>query len=542
MVATPTFTPYSTLTRMMGKSPDWWPESERERLGSYDKYDELYWNDPTEYALRVLEDEEAIHVPNARTIVDTTAHYLLKGLKITPKKGPDEEMLTAFLKRERFYSRFKGAKKTGIARGDFAFHITGDPLKKEGSRLTMEPIHPGMVWKEEDPEEPGEFSRMHLFDVIEMEEGNGAQKEIKERVRVLTYERFRAGTEENAGDTAQVWREEKIYEMEPAWYGPDAEVHSTLLEREMLDPLIENFPVYWFNNIEWGDQLYGSSELRGLEFLDWAVSQGTTDLQASVGLDGLGVYATDGGRPVDDAGNERDWEVAPGKVMEVPAGAYFRRVEGIGSITPGMDLVKYLEQKMYQSTAMTDVSLGQIDVAEAQSGIALAIKFLPTLAKLEDRDTAAIEILQQMFFDLKAWFQVYESYTFSADVEVSIDKAKLPTNRVDVLNELNNMIDRKIISRKTYREIANEQLGYSIPADEDDQLIKEAQIFQVLSPEEGTNPAEQNQAGNKPTTSSDRSNNGGNVDKAANQSNNGNRPNESSGTEAGQSPSRQTKS
>jgi len=37
------------------------------------------------------------------------------------------------------------------------------------------------------------------------------------------------------------------------------------------------------------------------------------DQEAALSLEGLGVYATDGGRPV-EAGVETDWEVSPGKV------------------------------------------------------------------------------------------------------------------------------------------------------------------------------------------------------------------------------------
>jgi len=254
----------------------------------------------------------------------------------------------------------------------------------------------------------------------------------------------------------------------------------------------------------------------------------------ALALEGLGVYATDGGRPVDDDGTDSVWEVAPGKVMEVPVGSYFRRVEGVGSITPMMEQLKYLESKMFGAAGMTDVALGQVDVQVAQSGIALAIKFMPTLARIEDRDTSFKEVLQQMFHDLKAWFEVYDPGSAIPSVDVLIDKSKLPVNRTERLNELNNMIDRKIISIRTYRdEIA--KLGITIPADEDQQIAKEAkeavERAQQAMPPGSPQNGDEGGAGSAPNTSADGSNTD-NVDNSSNSSNNRNRPNESSGTEA----------
>jgi hypothetical protein len=156
----------------------------------------------------------------------------------------------------------------------------------------------------------------------------------------------------------------------------------------LLPPSITTIPVYWFKNIDWEGQKFGSSELRGFEGLLRGVSQAGTDQSAALSLEGLGVYATDGGRPVDESGTETDWEVAPGKVMEVPTGSYFRRVEGLGSLKPSMDHINYLESKLREAGGLSDVALGRVDVQTAQSGIALAIKFMPTLAKIEERDQA----------------------------------------------------------------------------------------------------------------------------------------------------------
>lgn len=542
------FTPWSSLDQMLGKLPPWWPAEEQQRIASYEKYDQMYWNDPTQYAIRVLEDEQPLYVPNARVIVDTTAQWLMKGLKVIADHGSGQELrqerLDGFLKRERFYSKFNINKQAGITRGDSAFHITADPSKPPGSRISIDTLHPGMVWRVPDDDDPDKIVRIHVVD--QWIDPNDPAQEVK--IRKLTYEKVGSGHEDYTG-SQRIFREEAIYKLDGEkgmWFGPTPELVKQILPREPLPENITQFPVYWIPNIDWESQLYGSSELRGLEFLEWAVSQGATDTQMALALEGLGVYATDGGRPVDDRGREVDWEIQPGGVMEVPAGSYFRRVEGVGSITPMMEQLKYLESKMYAATGMTDVALGQVDVQVAQSGIALAIKFMPTLARIEPRDTAYKELLAQFFFDLVNWHDAYEEGEFKIfpSCHIHIAESKLPINRTEKLNELNNMLDRNIISRAFYRrEMHN--LGYVIPDNIDEDIRKEkeadAKLAALTAPPGLQQNAEKAAAGEKPITNANGGNNDSDVDNNGNRSNNRSRPNESSGTEATQTPQRQTR-
>lgn len=549
------FTPWSSLDNMLGKLPAWWPEEEQQRIASYEKYDQMYWNDPTQYAIRVLENEQPIYVPNARVIVNTTAQYLMKGLELvaassgdkpTPATSQDEEndttlsqlspaqrSLENFMRRERIKSKINTNKQAGVTRGDSAFHITADPDKEGGSRISIDTLHPGMVWRVTDDDDPDKIIRIHL--VEQFVKPNDPSEEVF--IRKLTYHKIDKGHEDYAGKQ-RIAREEALYKLsgdKGFWFGPTPQRVKEILKYELLPEQITQFPVYWFNNIEWESQFYGSSDLRGLEYLEWAVSQGTTDTQMALALEGLGVYATDGGRPVNDKGQETDWEVVPGGVMEVPSGSYFRRVEGVGSITPMMDQLSYLEQKMFAASGMTDVALGQVDVQVAQSGIALAIKFMPTLARIENRDTSYVEVQQQMWHDLRSWFEAYDAEFQIPEVDVLIAKSKLPVNRVETLNELNNMYDRKIISRKYYRERAAE-LGYLIPANEDETILKEAKVASEINalaaPPGLQDNAQAAAAGQKPITTANGANNE-NVDKSGNSSNNQSRPNESAGTEAG---------
>jgi hypothetical protein len=531
------FTPYSTAKPFLSaENIQWIPEEDRDRAASYIKYDEMYWNDDTQFLIRVLEEEYPIYIPNARTIVDTTSYYLLKGLQITvddPEKHvPLADALKAFMDRELFYSRFHTAKHAGVARGDFCLHMTANSLKAPGSRLALNSVDPGNVILVFDDDDITQLIRIHLVDLWV----DPSDTQHKQRVKKLTYEY------EGEGEARKIIRSEGIYEMETNWWGDRPKLLKQTIPKGPLPPEIHTFPLYWFQNMSWEGQQYGSSELRGFERALQGVSQATTDQAAALALEGLGVYATDGGRPVDDQGREVDWEVAPGKVMEVPTGSYFRRVEGLSTLKPSMDHINYLESKLREAGGLSDVALGRVDVQTAQSGIALAIKFIPTLAKIEERDTAGLGRLKQLFYDWQnCWYPSYEGSLLDGEV-IPVIGEKLPQDRVATVNELNNMLDRKVISIQFYRQ-RMQMLGYEFPDDIqqqiDDEQEKAAEQAAAFAPPGLQQNAQDAATGKIPPPPGQGGN--GTRPSSGNRSNNKNRPNESKGTETGQSLSRQAR-
>lgn len=548
--ASPVFTPWSSTRLIVSNKdrPSWWPEEDQDRIASYDKYDQLYWNDPTQYVLRVLDQEQPLYIPSARKIVDTTSHYYLKGLELkipTPEKNQELKLaLDSFVRRERFMSRFGTAKHSGVARGDYAMHMTADPDKDPGTRLSLTDLDPATVRIVVDEDDREKVLEVQIVNEIFLPEEPG-----KLRVHLLRYWYTWSNADAQTG-TRTVNRSEGIYEIgdqkEEKWWTEGRVQVQSLLNDEELDARINTIPVYWFRNMDWQGQSYGSSELRGLEMLALAISQGATDTQAALSLEGLGVYATDGGRPVSDDGVETDWEVAPGRVMEVPSGSYFRRVEGVGSVKPMQDQIAYVEKSMEDAAALSDVALGKVDVQTAQSGIALAIKFQPTLAKIEERDTAGLETLDQMFFDWRVWMQVYEGQTFEGPEQQITPEIgeKLPADRTERVNELNNMFDRSIISVKYYRQ-EMQALGYEFPDDIDAQIDEDNQKKVALAVASAPPTLQPNAAaaasGTKPPPANGGVAQGSQNSRAQNRSNNKNRVNESSGTESGQSLTRQTR-
>lgn len=553
--------PYANALRLGGSDGfTWLPPKDRERAQAYVKYEQMYWNDMDQFGLRYLVGEAPVYIPNARTVVDTTAHYYLKGLQVSPKnpKG-DQKMikaLAAFLQREMFVSRLHTAKHTGVARGDYALHMTADPSKPEGQRISLNPLHPSKVILDTDPDDCSRVTRVHLVELIPHPDRQGHKGETA--VKELCYwysseadeptygemDEVVRGYEDGEEGKRQVLREERIWSRDTDWWDPDnRQLIATTLPEEVLPDPITTIPVYWFTNIGWDEGPYGFSELRGFEGITQSISQVTTDQSTALSLEGLGVYATDGGTPVNKEGVEVDWEISPGKVMEVPSGSFFRRVEGVGSVKPNMDHVDYLESKIREAGGLSDVALGRVDVQTAQSGIAMAIKFMPTLAKLDERDKTGIDRLTQLFYDWKAWWEAYEGDVFTDDIAVTIGD-KLPTDRTGRINELNNMMDRQIISRAYYRA-EMQKLGYEFPDDIEDQideeLKKDAESKADLAPPGLVDNAVAAATGAKPAPPNPNQPGQPKLEKTPNQSNNKSRPNESSGTEANQPVSKQAR-
>lgn len=535
----------------------WLPKKDRHRAQAYQKYDQMYWNDFQQYPVRYLAGEFPVFIPNARTVVDTTAHYYLKGLAVSLKE-PEKyqataDALTAFLKREMFYSRFHTAKHAGVARGDYVFHMTADPAKPDDRKLSLNSVHPSKVILDEDPDDCNRIIRVHLVDRVPhpTKPGEWSVKELvywydegspeiePQDIENVPYpdQVVREGEDTSGSGTRRVMREERLWAIDKPWWEPEQrEPIGTPLPAEALPEPIDTIPVYWFTNLGWDDGAYGYSELRGFERTFQSISQVTTDQGTSLSLEGLGVYATDGGKPVDNTGTEQEWEIGPGKVMETPSGAYFRRVEGVGSVKPNIDHIDYLESKIREAGGLSDVALGRVDVQTATSGIALAIKFMPTLAKLDERDKTGTDRLTQLFFDWQKWFEAYEGTQLEGEIQVTLGD-KLPTDRTGRINELNNMLDRGVISKEFYRS-EMQKLGFEFPKDIeqqiDDEKQKEAEQKALAAPPGLQQNAVDASTGDMPPPPGNQPGQVTQKKVVVNQSNNKTKPNESGGTEAGQ--------
>lgn len=506
-----TVTPYSTVSPFFQEDPVNMPEEHLERLAAYDTFERIYWSVPRTFRISMRgTNDQPIYIPNARAIVNETAHYLLKGLAISSLQnaegGQPSELdvaLKAFLKRERFLSKFMTAKLSGVTRGDWLMHLTADPDKPEGQRLSVNSVDPAAYFPEYDDDDLDRIVAVNLVEqILNPDDG-------KYYIKRLRYE-YADPEDIDDVDGRTVLRTEQILEVDGWFNGQAAKIKATLMPTEQLPPEITTIPVYHFKNIDWQGDPFGRSELVGFEALQSSINQTISDEELALALMGLGVYATDAPPPTDDDGNELAWEIAPGIVEELPSGSYFKKVEGITSVQPNQDHLKFLVESMYEGSAT--FRTGSVDVQLAESGVALALRFSPTMAKLEQRDLDGVSKLDNFWYDWKLWHKAYEGQDF-AEQEIMVTLGqKLPTNRVEVLNELNNMLDRLVIDRQYYREQITIRLGYEFPDDMGDRVKKEqeeltaARMFE--SPENGAPPGDRG-------------------------ANNSGRPNESSGTEAG---------
>lgn len=516
-------TPYSTVTPYATSMPTWAGADDNERLAAYQTYQDMYWSEENAFQLiRRSEDGVGIYVPKPKMICDITAHYLLKGLTIgladPEATGTEAEYLKAFLLREAFDAKFAVAKLAGVIRGDWVFHVTADPAQPEGSRVSMNSVDPASFFPEWDEDDLTKLVGVRLVEQFTIPESNG-----KTGVKILHYW-YEGGA---------VWREENIWEME-GWNNPKkARKVKVLIPAGPLPSDIRVIPVYHFLNAEFDGFYFGNSELKGYERIFKAINQAVSDEELALALVGLGVYATDAGRPVNETtGEEEDWVVSPGKVWEMPGATMVKRLEGITTVTPVLDHVRYLEDSLLQASATSKAAIGEIDVQTAESGIALALKFAPTLAKIEYRDKAGIAKLYQMWYDLKSWFYVYDGFDMRTTEIIPRLGEKLPVNRSKTIEELNNMLDRKVISRKFYRQEVERVLGYNFPEEiEQDILDEETALREAQTlPAATDDPSRVSGPGGRLEGQGDTLGAG-----QQNRSNNRSRTNESNGTEANNS-------
>lgn len=508
-------TPYSTVMPLVVEEVTWVPEEDRERLASYDQYEKMYWSELRAFKLSMRgTNDQPVYIPNPRTVVNETAHYLLKGLQIQPEDGDLNsdlgKTLKAFFKREKFFSKFHTAKWSGVVRGDWILHLTADPTKPVGSRISINSVDPASYFPEHDDDDLDRVIAVRL-----VEQFTGAA-DGKPYVRELRYAYV------DVNGVRRVARAQRVLELEGWWKGEAAKVKQVELKEELLPEDITTIPVYHFKNIDWQGQPFGSSELRGFEFLLSSINQSASDEELALALMGLGVYATDAPTPTNDNGDEVAWELAPANVLEVPTGSAFNKIKGVDTVAPMIDHITMLTDALFEGSAT--FRTGQVDVAVAQSGVALAMKFLPTLAKLEQRDWDGQAVLEQLFFDWKFWLKAFEEGSDFTDKEIAVTLGeKLPTNRTDKLNELNNMLDRMVIDREFYRSEMT-KLGYVFPDGMRERVRKEQEeLAKARMFESPVNGADPSTPGGNPANN----NSGGNRG-----ANNTGRPNESGATEA----------
>lgn len=460
--------PYATAVPLLGSPPSWIVDKEeQQRIASYALYESIYWGAPDTFKLTARgAEDKPIYVPSGKVVVETMHRYLAPKMTVVPDPlfgTPQDQLLaqqvwTDFSRRERVYSKFNSNKRYGLIRGDWAFMLSGDGLREPTTRVSFLGIDPGMLFPIYSLIEPEVLVGWHIGEIVTDEEG-------KLRMKRLTYRKVT-----DIGGPSPISVEQALFELDN-WGGPgmnpDEEKRlQQIVPLTILPAPIDSLPIYTIPNFETPGMLWGSSEMRGLERIMGAVNQSISDEEITLAMDGLGVYFTDAGAPVDEtSGEDIPWNLGPGRVVEVPEGKTFGRVNASGSVHPYQEHLAYLHSQMDEAASMNPAAKGTVDVAIAESGISLALQMAPLFARAEEKELTVTDKLTQMFFDIAKWFVAYEGSAFNSLVEASrwvpIYGDKLPPNNTQALADLMTLqaASPKIVSTNYVRDRLR-KIGY----------------------------------------------------------------------------------
>lgn len=476
-MAETTRTPYDSAKRLIapGAIPSWINDYDAARIASYQLFEDIYWTEPGTFKLTQRGNEaNPIYLPSGRIICNTMDRYA--GQEWTPiideaLGTPAEQALlmrtlTDFIRRERLKSQHETNKLYGKIRGDEMWYITANSAKPAGSRLSLRPLDPRMVIPI-NPEK--DVDRVIGYDIIE-------QITIGETLYVNRTRYLKPEHPEHPsfGTTDPLtpisWQVDNL-EMEN-WEDPKELKIFQTLQPATLIPGIVNLPIYHIKNQEEPSNPFGRSEMSGLERIFAGMNQSITDEELALALHGLGMYKSEKGQPRDPAtGNPVPWQLGPGKVVHDET---FDRVNGVTTVTPFLEHIKFMEDRAHRVNGASDVAQGIVDVTVAESGIALKLRMGPILNAARKKNTQRIEIYDNLFFDLRAWFTTYEQINFGDAQVVNTFGSGLPIDTKAEFDRLYQMVsaDPPLISMGYFREAVRE-LGMAIPITETNALIAE---------------------------------------------------------------------
>jgi hypothetical protein len=486
------FTQWSTIEPFLGTAPGWIPTADKVRISAYQKYEEIYWSSEEGF-LEVMrgDNENPVFVPTARTLINTVDRYTAPDFSYTIGAPGSEETDTqastvvqvaqlafeALFAREQFWSKFGSNKLKGLYRGDWLWHVIADDMKPLGRRIKIMAVDPAAYFPvtEADVVEGGDAEKIvkvHLAEPLTI-----GSNEVVSR---MTYERVF----DNDGNQTAIMRSHLIFKPDE-WAGTKASPTATVLAPEPLPPEIPAIPVYHLKNID-PTAPFGSSELRGLESALLGINQTVSDEDLTLAIEGIGVYATDGGAPRDEQGRETDWIMGPGRVLTQAIN--LRRISGATSLAAYGEHYDRLVDAVRAALGASDAAVGKVGTDVAESGIALALQLAPIIAHTKPKDQNIIDVHAQMFHDLCYWLTVYEelpllmsgeegSLTPAVLVQPTIGN-KIPINRKQVLDDVvaMRMTTPALISMKTAVRLLREA-GYDLEENELDLVLAENEEF-----------------------------------------------------------------
>lgn len=420
------------------------------RIKAYELYEDMYNNRP-EHMRVVLrgEDQDSveIYLPSAKKCIEAVNRFLCVDFDyfIEPKVGSqaDRDTVDAALgnifSKQHMYRKFNQMKRYMIMKGDACFHVVGKPWERPGKRLSIEELKPEHYFPIEDLV-TGELMGCHIVDIIRNPRTTQRTKNFSPQFlcRRQTYRRV---VDDTTGvPTGPITTELTLWEI-GRWDDriPDLELSyiDTIIPEQKLPEEITAIPVYHFANNPPPTSTFGMSELAGAESMIVAINQAMSDEDLTLITQGLGVYWTDASPPVDASGAVSEWEIGPGSVVEIGSGGKFGRVSGVSSVTPYLEHILAMDESIQQSIGIPDIAIGMVDVATAESGIALTLKMQPLLAKNKEKEEFVTQKMDELLEDLvQEWLPAYEDITVDGVLVSSSFGDPIPNNKSQLLQDV----------------------------------------------------------------------------------------------------------
>jgi hypothetical protein len=192
-------------------------------------------------------------------------------------------------------------------------------------------------------------------------------------------------------------------------------------------------------------------------------------------LNGIGLFVTDSAKPIDAAGNESDWIVAPGTVLQVKPGTKFERVAGVQSNTPFQEHLGYLGDEIDKSAGLSATAIGNVDASVAASGVALRLDMAPILAQNEEKEVEILGRLDQMLFDLMTWWFPVDGTNVPPGLMITNSFGDpLPVDRSGIIKEVTDLLTAGLMSKAFAIDYLQNMLGYQFPPGMLDEIMAEA--------------------------------------------------------------------
>ena len=435
-----------------GGAPSWVVDpDDQARLQAYALYENIYRVNPGTFRLMQRGSEASpIYLPSPRKMIEATQRFLAQDWNyvISPKVGTPEEqatmgmLMSKLFKREKMYSAFAMQKRYGLVRGDTTWHVFADSKKDAGSRVSVRAVDPANYFPIPDENDATRVVGVHLVDLVIDPNDSAGTKLVARR---QTYRK----DPENGTITSEL----SLYEIDK-WDDRNLEPEKLKLIQNVvplfaLPATIKSIPVYHIPNNLVPGQLFGSSQLQGVERVMAAVNQSITDEDLTLVMQGLGMYATNAGPPRNADGSTGVWELGPGQVIEGMGQDFkFERITGVTTVAPMLDHIRFMEESMSSALGVSDMAAGKVDVTVAESGISLQMQLAPLLAANAEKEQEILDVSDHMLYDLShAWFPAYEGVPTDIAVEVVATCGDpMPRNKDQEVAQTIELVNAKLIS------------------------------------------------------------------------------------------------